>query len=121
MDDFYRSKQPKKLTERQQLKAIRKSKSEKLVCRYCGSDDLAVGLQQVVPRKARERSTGADAETRAVMVVVMESRTRKCPSAQARARNEDVDDLEAGAEPAHLSRRRDRLSNSRSPLKGTTY
>ena len=46
MDDFYRSKQPKKLTERPQLKAIRKSKSEKLVCRYCGSDDLAPQLHQ---------------------------------------------------------------------------
>jgi hypothetical protein len=28
-------------TERPQVKAIRKSKSENLVCRYCGSDDLA--------------------------------------------------------------------------------
>ena len=28
--------------ERPQLKAIRKSKSENLVCRYCGSDDLAL-------------------------------------------------------------------------------
>jgi hypothetical protein len=28
-------------TERPQVKAIRKSKSERLVCRYCRSDDLA--------------------------------------------------------------------------------
>jgi hypothetical protein len=28
-------------TERPPVKAVRKSKSEKLVCRYCGSDDLA--------------------------------------------------------------------------------
>jgi hypothetical protein len=32
-------KKPK--TNRRQVKAVRKSKSEKLVCRYCGSDDLA--------------------------------------------------------------------------------
>src|SRR6266851_9401929 len=36
-----RSAGEKAKTERSQVKAIRKSKSEKLVCRYCGSDDLA--------------------------------------------------------------------------------
>jgi hypothetical protein len=36
-----RSTGKKAKTERSQVKAIRKSKSEKLVCRYCGSADLA--------------------------------------------------------------------------------
>jgi hypothetical protein len=36
-----RSTGKKAKTERPRVKAIRKSKSEKLVCRYCGSNDLA--------------------------------------------------------------------------------
>jgi hypothetical protein len=36
-----RSTGKKEKRERPQAKAIRKSKSEKLVCRYCGSSDLA--------------------------------------------------------------------------------
>ena len=36
-----RSAGKKAKTERPQVKSIRKSKSEKLVCRYCGSDELA--------------------------------------------------------------------------------
>jgi hypothetical protein len=33
-------------TERTQVKAIRKSKSEKLVCRYCGSDHITPQLHR---------------------------------------------------------------------------
>jgi hypothetical protein len=36
-----RSTGKKAKTERSQAKVVRKSKSEKLVCRYCGSDGLA--------------------------------------------------------------------------------
>ena len=39
-------------TERSQVKAIRKSKSEKLVCRYCGSDDLAPSFASQSPISA---------------------------------------------------------------------
>ena len=41
-------------TERQQAKAIRKSKSEKLVCRYCGSADLAPGFIKRRDRRCRK-------------------------------------------------------------------
>jgi hypothetical protein len=39
-----RSTVKKAKTARLQMKPIRKSKSEKLVCRYCGSDDLAASF-----------------------------------------------------------------------------
>ena len=41
-------------TERPQLKAIRKSKSENLVCRYCGSDDLALSFIKRRDRRCRK-------------------------------------------------------------------
>src|SRR5207245_3957984 len=41
-------------TERPQLKPIRKSKSEKLVCRYCGSDDLAPSFIKRRDRRCRK-------------------------------------------------------------------
>jgi len=41
-------------TERPQLKAIRKSKSEKLVCRYCGSADLAPSFIKRRDRRCRK-------------------------------------------------------------------
>ena len=41
-------------TERPQMKAIRKSKSEKLVCRYCGSDDLAPSFIKRRDRRCRK-------------------------------------------------------------------
>jgi hypothetical protein len=40
-------------TKRSQVKAIRKSKSEKLVCRYCGSDDLAPSFIKRRDRRCR--------------------------------------------------------------------
>ena len=41
-------------TERPKAKAIRKSKSEKLVCRYCGSDDLAPSFIKRRDRRCRK-------------------------------------------------------------------
>jgi hypothetical protein len=41
-------------TERLKVKAIRKSKSEKLVCRYCGSDDLAPSFIKRRDRRCRK-------------------------------------------------------------------
>ena len=41
-------------TERPQAKAIRKSKSEKLVCRYCGSSDLAPSFIKRRDRRCRK-------------------------------------------------------------------
>jgi hypothetical protein len=41
-------------TERPQVKAIRKSKSEKLVCRYCGSNDLAPSFIKRRDRRCRK-------------------------------------------------------------------
>ena len=41
-------------TERPKVKAIRKSKSEKLVCRYCGSDDLAPSFIKRRDRRCRK-------------------------------------------------------------------
>jgi len=49
-----RSTGKKAKTERPQVKAIRKSKSEKLVCRYCGSDDLAPSFIQRRDRRCRK-------------------------------------------------------------------
>jgi hypothetical protein len=41
-------------TKRPRLKAIRKSKTEKLVCRYCGSDDLAPSFIERRDRRRRK-------------------------------------------------------------------
>jgi hypothetical protein len=41
-------------TERPLVKAIRSSKSEKLVCRYCGSDDLAPSFIKRRDRRCRK-------------------------------------------------------------------
>jgi hypothetical protein len=49
-----RSTGKKAKTERPQVKAIRKSKSEKLVCRYCGSDDLAPSFIKRRDRRCRK-------------------------------------------------------------------
>ena len=58
-------------TKRPQLKAIRKSKSEKLVCRYCGSDDLApsfVKRRDCRCRKCFSKRYGSAARTRRAKV-----------------------------------------------------
>jgi hypothetical protein len=60
-------KKPK--TESLQVKAIRKSKSEKLVCRYCGSDDLAPSFIKRRDRRCRKcfsKRYGSAARTRKV-------------------------------------------------------
>jgi hypothetical protein len=49
-----RSTGKKAKTVRPQVKAIRKSKSEKLVCRYCGSDDLAPSFIKRRDRRCRK-------------------------------------------------------------------
>ena len=62
-------KKPK--TERPRLKAIKKSKSEKLVCRYCGSDDLAPSFIKRRDRRCRKcfsKRYGSAAQTRKVKV-----------------------------------------------------
>jgi hypothetical protein len=41
-------------TKRTQVKAIRSSTSEKLVCRYCGSDDLAPSFIKRRDRRCRK-------------------------------------------------------------------
>ena len=41
-------------TERPKIKAVRKSKSEKLACRYCGSDDLAPSFVERRDRRCRK-------------------------------------------------------------------
>jgi hypothetical protein len=58
-------------TERPQLKAIRKSKTEKLVCRYCGSDDLAPSFIKRRDRRCRKcfsKSYGSTARTKKTKV-----------------------------------------------------
>lgn len=58
-------------TERPQLKAIRGSKSEKLVCRYCGSDDLAPSFIKRRDRRCRKcfsKRYGRAARTRKTKV-----------------------------------------------------
>ena len=58
-------------TERPRLKAIRKSKSEKLVCRYCGSDDLAPSFIKRRDRRCRKcfsKRYGSAARTRKTKV-----------------------------------------------------
>jgi hypothetical protein len=49
-----RSTGKKAKTERPHVKAIRKSKSERLVCRYCGSDDLAPSFIKRRDRRCRK-------------------------------------------------------------------
>jgi hypothetical protein len=49
-----RSTGKKTQTERPQVKAIRRSKSEKLVCRSCGSDDLAPSFIKRRDRRCRK-------------------------------------------------------------------
>ena len=66
-----RSSGKKAKTERLQLKAIRGSKSGKLVCRYCGSDDLAPSFIKRRDRRCREcfsRRYGSAAGTRKTKV-----------------------------------------------------
>ena len=58
-------------TERPQMKTIRKSKSEKLVCRYCGSDDLAPSFIKRRDRRCRKcfsKRYGSAARTRKTKV-----------------------------------------------------
>ena len=58
-------------TERPQVKAIRKSKSENLVCRYCGSDDLAPSFIKRRDRRCRKcfsKRYGSAARTRRTKV-----------------------------------------------------
>jgi ribosomal protein L37AE/L43A len=49
-----RSGRKKTKTERPQVKAVRSSKSEKLVCRYCGSEDLAPSFIKRRDRRCRK-------------------------------------------------------------------
>jgi hypothetical protein len=58
-------------TEGPQVSAIRKSKSEKLVCRYCGSDDLAPSFIKRRDRRCRKcfsKRYGSAARTRKTKV-----------------------------------------------------
>ena len=41
-------------TERPQVKALTRSKSKKLICRYCGSDDLAPSFIKRRDRRCRK-------------------------------------------------------------------
>ena len=57
--------------KRPQVKAISKSKSEKLVCRYCGSDDLAPSFIKRRDRRCRKcfsKRYGSAARTRKTKV-----------------------------------------------------
>ena len=50
-----------------QVKAVRRSKSEKLVCRYCGNDDLAPSFIKRRDRRCRKcfsKRYGSPAKTR---------------------------------------------------------
>jgi hypothetical protein len=58
-------------TERPGKKPIRRSKSEKLVCRYCGSDDLAPSFIKRRDRRCRKcfsKRYGSAARTRKTKV-----------------------------------------------------
>ena len=58
-------------TKRPQVKAIRSSTSEKLVCRYCGSDDLAPSFIKRRDRRCRKcfsKRYGSTAQTRKTKV-----------------------------------------------------
>jgi hypothetical protein len=62
-----RASEKKAKIERPQVKAIRRSKSEKLVCRYCGSDDLAPSFIKRRDRRCRKcfsKRYGSAARTR---------------------------------------------------------
>ena len=66
-----RSTGKKAKTEHPLVKAIRKSKSEKLVCRYCGSDDLAPSFIKRRDRRCRKcfsKRYGSAARTRKTKV-----------------------------------------------------
>jgi hypothetical protein len=66
-----RATEKKAKTERPQVKAIRRSKSEKLVCRYCGSDDLAPSFIKRRDRRCRKcfgKRYGSAARTRKTKV-----------------------------------------------------
>lgn len=66
-----RSTGKKAKTERPRVKAIRKSKSEKLVCRYCGSADLAPSFIKRRDRRCRKcfsKRYGSAAQTRKAKV-----------------------------------------------------
>ena len=57
--------------ERPQVKALRSSKSEKLICRYCGSDDLAPSFIKRRDRRCRKcfsKRYGSAARTRKTKV-----------------------------------------------------
>ena len=57
--------------ERPQVKARRSSKSEKLICRYCGSDDLAPSFIKRRDRRCRKcfsKRYGSAARTRKTKV-----------------------------------------------------
>ena len=58
-------------TARPQVKAVRKSKSDKLVCRYCGSDDLAPSFIKRRDRRCRKcfsKRYGSPARTKKTKV-----------------------------------------------------
>jgi hypothetical protein len=58
-------------TERPQMNAIKRSKSAKLVCRYCGSDDLAPSFIKRRDRRCRKcfsKRYGSAARTRKTKV-----------------------------------------------------
>jgi hypothetical protein len=64
---YKRSTGEKAKTERPQAKALRESKSDKLVCRYCGSDDLAPSFIKRRDRRCRKcfsKRYGSPAKTR---------------------------------------------------------
>src|ERR1700720_1252223 len=66
-----RSTGKKAKAERPQVKAIRKSKSEKLVCRYCGSNDIAPSFIKRRDRRCRKcfsKRYGSAARTRKTKV-----------------------------------------------------
>ena len=66
-----KSTEKKAKTERSRVKAIRKSKSEKLVCRYCGSDDLAPSFIKRRDRRCRKcfsKRYGSTARTKKTKV-----------------------------------------------------
>ena len=64
-------KDSKKKSKHPQVKALRSSKSEKLVCRYCGSDDLAPSFIKRRDRRCRKcfsKRYGSAARTRKTKV-----------------------------------------------------
>ena len=66
-----RSNGKKAKTKRSRVKAIRKSKTEKLVCRYCGGEDLAPSFIKRRDRRCRKcfsKRYGSAARTRKTKV-----------------------------------------------------